>query len=361
MYVDDDRLAVGVVLLGVYQRLLHLGRVGDGDADSAERLGDAGVVARHLGDAELRPRGRVAAGIGCHAAVVQHDGRYRSARPLRRLGVEAGHPERAVAHEVEAELVGAGQLGADHQGDAEAEVGGLSPADVAVRRGRVVERNDRVAGRARVVGDDRPGLVQRGVDLVDDAVGVDRHLVGLEQRRPLLHPLLPLSGDPVAHAGVPGRLADGRLDLVDDHCERLLGVARQAHVYALLLVDVVYVVGVLDERLARRDRLTVAGVGEAGADGEQHVGFQQPLARGPGGRAGACAERQRVRLRERALALHGGVHGHVEQLGELHQLVGGVSEQHASAGPKHGVAGLQEQLDGVLDVRPRWSRHRAAG
>ena len=39
-----------------------------------------------------------------------------------------------------------GQLGADHQRDAEAEVRGLAPADVAVRRGGVVERDEQSRG-----------------------------------------------------------------------------------------------------------------------------------------------------------------------------------------------------------------------
>ena len=52
--------------------------------------------------------------------VIQHDGGYRSARALRRLGVEAGHSERAVAHQVQQNLSGLASLEAYHQGNAEA-------------------------------------------------------------------------------------------------------------------------------------------------------------------------------------------------------------------------------------------------
>ena len=346
--------------LGVDQRLLHLGRIGDRDADSAEGLGHACVVARHLGDAELRPRRRVSTRIRGHASVVQDHRGDRSARALRGLGIQTRHSKRAVAHEVQAELVRACQLGADHQRNAKPEVGGLPPTDIPVRGSGLVERNDRVARCASVVGDNRPGLVQRGVDLVDDPIGVDRDLVGLEQRCPLLHPLLPLGRDPVAYAGVSGSLADGRLDLVYDHLEGRLGIARQPNVDALLLVYILDVVGVLDEHLTRWDRLSISRVSQAGAYGEDHVRFQQPLASRPGCCARPGSERQRVRLRERALALHGRVHGYVEQLSEVLELLGRVTEQYASTGPEHRIVGFQKQLGRVLHVRPRRRHHRAA-
>jgi len=87
----------------------------------------------------------------------------------------------------------------------------------------------------------------------------------------------------------------------------------------LILVDVGGVEGGVDDRLARRHRLAEAGVGERAADPEDHVGRLQEVV----GRAGQCqprrAERQRVRLREGALAAEAGGHRRFEQFGQFAQ------------------------------------------
>src|SRR5437763_445047 len=48
-----------------------------------------------------------------HGGVVQHDGENGDPAAHSRLEVETGHAEGGVAHEIDAELVGRGELGAD--------------------------------------------------------------------------------------------------------------------------------------------------------------------------------------------------------------------------------------------------------
>ena len=156
--VDQDGLAFLVQVLGPRQRGGDLRRLLDGDADRAQAFGDLGVVAGHVGHVELLARHRIAARVGGHVAVVQEHGGDGRAGADGGFDVQTGHAEGAIAHEVQAELVGLGELGADHQGDAVAQVRRLAPADVAVGDGGGEERHDGVARRARVVRDDAVSL-----------------------------------------------------------------------------------------------------------------------------------------------------------------------------------------------------------
>ena len=110
MDVQQHRPAFGVEPLSSPQRSRYLRGFGDGDADRAEAFGDLGVVACHVGEAELLTGRWVAARVGSHAAVVQQDRRDRRSGADRSLDVQARHAEGAVAHEIDAELVGLCQL-----------------------------------------------------------------------------------------------------------------------------------------------------------------------------------------------------------------------------------------------------------
>ena len=56
-----------------------------------------------------------------HARVVEHDGEDRNPAAHRGLEIEPGHAEGGVAHEVDTELLGGGELGPDDQAEAGAE------------------------------------------------------------------------------------------------------------------------------------------------------------------------------------------------------------------------------------------------
>src|SRR3989442_7715143 len=89
-----------------------------------------------------------------HGRVVEHDGENGDPAAHRRLEIEPGHAEGGVAHEVDAELVGSGELGADDEAEPGAERVRLAPAEIAARRDGPVEGQELVAWAARVVGDD---------------------------------------------------------------------------------------------------------------------------------------------------------------------------------------------------------------
>jgi hypothetical protein len=98
-------------------------------------------------------------GFDRHRRIVQDDRQDRDAATGRRLEIESRHPERRVAHEVDAELVGRGDLGADREPKPGAELVRLAPAEIAARPGRAVERIELLARAARIMRDDRLGRV----------------------------------------------------------------------------------------------------------------------------------------------------------------------------------------------------------
>ena len=208
---------------------------------------------------------RVASGVSRHASVVQHHGCDGRSGPDRGLEVQSGHPECAVSHKVQAELIRPGQLGANHQGYAVAQVGGFAPADVAVGRGAWIEGHHGVAGRAGVVGDDAVLLVQVTLDLADYPVGVDRDIVRIQQRGPFSEPPVPDSLNLGSHLGLTlaAVLTGLGLDLFDHGLESQLGVAGQANIDGKVFVDVFDALHVVDDDLAVGDWLAVTGSGHA--------------------------------------------------------------------------------------------------
>src|SRR2546428_713202 len=99
-----------------------------------------------------------------HGRVVEHDGENGDPAAHRRLEIEPGHAEGGVAHEVDAELVGGGELGADDEAEPGAERVRLAPAEIAARRDGPVEGQELVARAPRVVRDDGVARADRAPD-----------------------------------------------------------------------------------------------------------------------------------------------------------------------------------------------------
>jgi len=117
----------------------------------------------------------------------------------RGFKVETGHPEGGVAHEVHAEFLRRGELGAHNQAQAGSQSMGFSPADVAAWRRSLIEGNELVAWAAGVVGDNHILAIEPIHEFPHDPIGVDRFFIGRKLRHPLRHPfffaLLDLRGD----------------------------------------------------------------------------------------------------------------------------------------------------------------------
>src|SRR2546423_3761967 len=99
------------------------------------RVASANVTGAVLGvrDDEVRD-------LDGHGRVVEHDGEDGDSAAHRRLEIEPGHAEGGVAHEIDAELVGGGELGADDETEPGAECVRLAPAKIAARGDGPVER-----------------------------------------------------------------------------------------------------------------------------------------------------------------------------------------------------------------------------
>ena len=161
---------------------------------------DIGVVAAEVACPVALVRQRHRVGLDRHRRVVEHDRRDRDAAAHRRLEIEPGHPEGGVAHEVDAELVGRGDLGADDEAEPGAELMRLAPADIAARPGRPVERDELVARAAGIVGDDGLGGIDHPHELRDHPVGVDRPLVRAQLGLPAAEPCLALARELLSDA-----------------------------------------------------------------------------------------------------------------------------------------------------------------
>ena len=213
-------------------------------------------------------------GFDRHRRVVQDDRQDRDPAARRGLEIEAGHPERCVAHEVDAEFVGCGDLGADREAEPGAELVRLAPADIAARPGRPVERVQLLARAARIMSDDRLGGVDDPHELRDDPVWVDRALVGAQLPLPASEPLLALARD------LPGDRVRARLAVqpiahrLDQLAEHELGVAENPEIGGKGLVQVARVVGRVNDLFAGRQcRSGNAVLGKAAADAQHQIRF----------------------------------------------------------------------------------------
>src|SRR5580704_14556200 len=120
--LEQGGAAVFGLAAGAQDRVADLRRVFDPLAPPAEIAGDVGVIAAEVARPVPLVRQRHRMGLDRHRRIVQYDRQDRDAAPRRRLEIEAGHAERRIAHEVDAELIGCGDLGADREAEAGAEL-----------------------------------------------------------------------------------------------------------------------------------------------------------------------------------------------------------------------------------------------
>ena len=200
------------------------------------------------------------------------------------------------------------------------------------------------------MGDD--GVVQvNGVhDVPNDAVGIQRHFVAGEAGQPFGHPRLAAGGDFVGEILI-GRALLGalRFQLVDELAQGQLGVAEDGVLGAMVLVDVAVAVGQVNQRLAGWNGHGEAAFGETDAGAEDDVAVGEEAMHRPGLAGTADTQRQRVILREGALALQGGQHRDLQKLGQLQQLVGSLGVEYALAGHNHRALGSDESAGGGGD------------
>src|SRR6516225_4892951 len=135
---EECGLPVLVLPAGAQDRVTDLGGILHPLAPPAEIAADIGVVAAEVTRPIALVRQCHRMGLDRHRRVVQHDRRNRDAAAHRGLEIEARHTEGGVAHDVDAELVGCGNLGADREPQPGAELVRLAPADIATRPGRSV-------------------------------------------------------------------------------------------------------------------------------------------------------------------------------------------------------------------------------
>ncbi len=245
------------------------------------------------------------------------------------------------------------ELRAHRQPEPVAQLGGLPPADVRQRLGRLPERREEIPGVARVVGDDRLGGVDHLGHLVDHAVGVDRRLVGGELRTPLVEPLFTNFLDLAGHVVEPAAIAvQSVVDGVDQRLEREAGVADQRVLGVDVLVDIGGIERRVDDRLVLGlgEGEPVGGVGEATADPEDDVGLAHEVGELAGLALARGAQRERVVLGERALAVEAGRHRRLEALRELLEGVPALRVVDALAREDHGTFGLEEHVGDLLDA-----------
>src|SRR5690606_26257913 len=185
---------------------------------------------------------------------------------------------RSVAPDVDAQLVGTGELGAHREAEAVAELGRLAPADVAVRAAALPERHQLVARAAGVVSN-------YGVCDVDGLLQVPQYPVRRERAR-LLGALGLPAGEPFAfgfsdllrHSCSIARLGHACPDRVEQGRERQLRIADQGDLARYRLVDIERVERRMDHPLAGWDGEPEGGGGEAAADAEKQVALVEPLA-----------------------------------------------------------------------------------
>ena len=105
-------------------------------APPAQIVRDIRVIAAEVARSIALVRQRHRMGFDRHRRVVEDDGQDRDAAACRGLEIKASHAKGGVAHEVDAELVGCRDLGADREPQPGAELVRLAPAEIAAR-GRV--------------------------------------------------------------------------------------------------------------------------------------------------------------------------------------------------------------------------------
>ena len=246
----------------------------------------------------------------------------------------------------------------DREPEAGAELRRLAPAEIAARHDRLVEGHDLVARMPGIVRDDGARPVDQLHQLPDDAIGAERRGLRGQPREPLLH-------EGAAHVGhralgrlapLAARLADG-VEQLQQHQAR---VADAAEGDVVAGGEIAAVVGDLPERRPLRHRRDVERAREARADAEHEVGLLEEAVDGGRPRAARGAERQRVVLGERALAVERRGHRRAGELGEAHELGRRAGVEHALTREDHRMRGSEQRPCGLARRRRRSPASAAA-
>ena len=147
------------------------------------------------------------------------------------------------------------------------------------------------------------------------------------------------------------RLADPVADRLEERGQGEPGVADQPDLHRHDLVEVGRVERGVDVALVGRPLEAVAGLGEARADPEDQVRLAHEHVERTRHGPAARPERQRVVLREGALALEAGRDGRAEQLGQRPELGPGLGVVDALAGVEDRALGGDQRVRGALHVR----------
>ena len=237
----------------------------------------------------------------------------------------------------------------DREPEAGAELRRLAPAEIAARHDRLVERHDLVARMAGIVRDDGARPVDQLHQLPDHAIGAERRGLRGQARaatRSMKAPRTSATALSVASRRSP-RASPTGVEQLQQHEARVADAAEGDVVAGR---EIAAVVGDLPERRPGGHRRDVERAREARADAEHEVGLREEAVDGGRPRAARGAERERVVLGERALAVERRRHRRAGELGQAHQLGRRAGVEHALAREDHRVLGREQ--------RPSRSRRR---
>src|SRR5215510_12417628 len=105
-------------------------------------------------------------------------------------------------------------------------------------------------------------------------------------------------------------------------------MAQNRMICWVVLIEIPFVVGSVDERFARWDVGGHAMLGQATANTEHHVSLAQEVIHGAGHDPASSPEGQRMVLGKGTFPFQGSHHRYLEQLGQFHQLSTGFSIQY---------------------------------
>ena len=245
-----------------------------------------------------------------------------------------------------------GQLGTHGQPQTVAQLGGLTPADVAQRRGAFPERGQLIPGAAGIVGNDRVFFVHDVVQLPHYPVRTDGGLIISEFRHPLTQPFLFNRRNAFryfsAGIGPSSRLfGQGLIQGI----KRQLRIPQERIPGWYIFVEIHRVERGMNDGFAGRHLDAKDRLRETAAHTENHVCFLQEVFHGSGIGQTARPQRQRVDLGKGAFAFNAGGHRNVPGFGEGSQLLPGFRIVHALARVDHRALGLRQYAGCLLHRR----------
>ena len=127
------------------------------------------------------------------------------------------------------------------------------------------------------------------------------------------------------------------------------GVAHHRVVGLHVVIDVVFIVGGVDDDFAGRHLDAKVGLAETDPDAEYQVGPGQVAVYPQGGAGTAAAHEEGMVLRERALAAQGCHHRGLQELGHFYQFAGSLGIHDSLSGVDDRVLGGQQCPGGPAD------------